>query len=124
MVLKLLQTIIQRRTPVKKGSSRLKDNLFFMHGQLTFKEFQDFIQRRYGDKDSARGAASTFLWLAEEVGELASELAREDVDRQALACEFADILGWLATLANMHSVDLEEAVRRVYLEGNERDHKT
>ncbi len=94
-----------------------------MEGQLTFKQFQDFIRRRYGSKDSARGAASTFLWLAEEVGELASELAREEVDPEALAGEFADILGWLATLANMHSVDLEAAVRRVYLEGNERDHK-
>ena len=94
-----------------------------MEGQLTFKEFQNFIAQKYGDKDQARGSAATFLWLAEEVGELASELAKEKPDSDALATEFADILGWLATLANMHGVDLEDGIRKVYLDGRARTHK-
>ena len=41
-------------------------------------EFQRLIDRMYSDKDRRRGAAKTFLWFAEEVGELASALAKND----------------------------------------------
>ena len=38
-------------------------------------EFQKLIRDRYHASDSARGVPGTFLWLAEEIGELASALA-------------------------------------------------
>ncbi len=89
---------------------------------LSLAEFQNFIEQRYGAKDTERGVAKTFLWLIEEVGELARALGREDQEED-LAGEFADILGWLTTLANMKGIDLEAAVRARYLSDGGRDHK-
>lgn len=93
---------------------------------LSFAQFQDFIRNRYGAKDEQRGTAKTFLWFMEEVGELASALQKrpgEDGARE-LAGEFADVLGWLTTLANMEGVDLESALHERYLRDGGRDHKT
>ncbi|NMA26279.1 MAG: nucleotide pyrophosphohydrolase [Burkholderiales bacterium] len=89
-----------------------------MASPLSFAEFQDFIRQHYHPRDSARGTPATFMWLMEEVGELASALQKDasHPNPQALADEFADVLGWLATLANMHGVDLEEALRRKYMD--------
>ena len=42
---------------------------------------------------------------------------RGDGDQDHLAEEFADVLAWLTTLANITDVDLTEAVRRKYIEG-------
>ena len=66
----------------------------------------------YGEKDKARGDAATFLWLTEEFGELATAL-RSGSDEE-LAAEMADVLAWLATLANIRGIDLEAAVVRKY----------
>lgn len=82
---------------------------------MTLSELQKLIFDLYGDKDEARGAEGTFLWLAEEVGELAAALRVKEPDN--LAMEFADVLAWLATLANVVGVDLTDAVRRKYGEG-------
>ena len=82
-------------------------------------EFQNLIRDRYFETDSARGVPGTFLWLTEEIGELASALAdreRGKGDQEALASEFADVLAWLATIANVCEVDLEQAIRAKYLE--------
>lgn len=82
-------------------------------------EFQQLIRDRYYETDAARGAGGTFLWFAEEVGELAhalGRLERGDPDRDNLVEEFADVLAWLTTLANIADVDLEEAVHRKYVE--------
>ena len=83
-------------------------------------EFQQMIRDRYFATDSARGPAATFLWLTEEFGELAEAIAkheRGDGDPDELADEFADVLAWLATMANITGVDLEEAVHRKYVTG-------
>jgi NTP pyrophosphatase (non-canonical NTP hydrolase) len=82
--------------------------------------FQALIRERYFATDSRRGAPATFLWLAEEFGELARAVARRergDGDEPNLEEEFADVLAWLATLANITGVDLERAVDRKYLRG-------
>jgi NTP pyrophosphatase (non-canonical NTP hydrolase) len=87
---------------------------------MTITEFQELIRSRYFATDSARGAPATFLWFAEEVGELAEAIAhreRGDGDQSELAGEFADVLAWLTTLANITGVDLESALRAKYLEG-------
>lgn len=82
---------------------------------LTIREFQDRIGRLYGAKDSARGDAGTFLWLAEEFGELATALRVGTPEE--LAAEMADVLAWLATLANVRGVDLERAAAEKYGRG-------
>ncbi len=79
---------------------------------FTFRSFQARIHDLYGVKDAARGDAATFLWLTEEFGELATAL-RSGTDRE-LALEMADVLAWLATLANLRGIDLETAVQIKY----------
>jgi NTP pyrophosphatase (non-canonical NTP hydrolase) len=77
---------------------------------VEIREFQKLIDRMYSDKDRRRGPAKTYLWLAEEFGELASAIAKRD--RQGMASEFADVLAWLVTLANVEDVDLEQAIKK------------
>ena len=82
---------------------------------LSLAEFQQLIRDMYGEKDMARGIEGTFMWLMEEVGELASCL-RDGTHEERLG-EFADVLAWLTTIANVAGVDLTEAVRRKYGSG-------
>ena len=85
---------------------------------MQINEFQELIRTRYHATDSARGVPGTFLWFTEEVGELASALAdreRGKGDAEELAREFADVLAWLATIANVCEIDLEEAIASKYL---------
>src|ERR1700761_2567205 len=75
---------------------------------LTLSGLQRIILQMYGEKDAARGDAAPFLWLTEEFGELATAL--RSGTKEELAAEMADVLAWLATLANIRGVDLEAAV--------------
>ncbi|QDU56169.1 MazG nucleotide pyrophosphohydrolase domain-containing protein [Aeoliella mucimassa] len=81
----------------------------------TIADFQNLIKEMYGEKDVARGVDGTFMWLMEEVGELASAL-REGTHQEQKE-EFADVLAWLTTIANVVGVDLSEAVREKYGSG-------
>ena len=83
---------------------------------MTLSELQQLIRDTFGAKDSRRGAAGTFMWFMEEVGELAEAL-RGNRPKEHTAKEFADVLAWLATLANIAGVDLDEAVRAKYGSG-------
>jgi NTP pyrophosphatase (non-canonical NTP hydrolase) len=76
-------------------------------------EFQRFIKQTFGDKDERRGIAGTFMWFMEEVGELAESL-RGNAPKAETAAEFADVLAWLATLANIAGIDLSAAIRDKY----------
>ncbi len=80
---------------------------------MHIREFQQLIDRMYSQKDRERGSAKTFLWLAEEFGELASSIAEQD--RENLPTEFADVFAWLVTLANVEGIDLEQAVLAKYV---------
>ena len=80
---------------------------------MTIKELQKVIAGRYEATDRARGTPRTFLWFIEEVGELATALNGED--RTNLREEFADVLAWLCTLANINDIDLTEAIEEKYL---------
>lgn len=82
---------------------------------LTIAGFQQHIRDRYFDTDSARGTPATFLWFMEEVGELATSLHGSDHANKEE--EFADVIAWLCTLANINGIDLEAALRRKYLTG-------
>ena len=84
-------------------------------GEITLQNLQDLIAKMYSQKDDARGIDGTFMWLMEEVGELAAAL-RED-DKENLAAEFADVLAWLATIANVAEIDLTKAVNDKYGKG-------
>jgi NTP pyrophosphatase (non-canonical NTP hydrolase) len=77
-------------------------------------ELQAAMRATYYRRDAKRGRDATFRWLTEEVGELAKALRRSDPDE--LKHEFSDVLAWLASLANLSGVDLEEAMAR-YVDG-------
>src|SRR4051812_9667220 len=82
---------------------------------LTVAQVQEQIRETFGAKDAGRGIDGTFMWFMEEVGELAAALrGGANQDRPG---EFADVLAWLATLANIAGVDLEAAFRQKYGSG-------
>jgi NTP pyrophosphatase (non-canonical NTP hydrolase) len=83
---------------------------------MTLAELQERIRDLFGAKDARRGIEGTFMWFMEEVGELSAAL-RDQTDRDNLILEFADVLAWLATLANIAGVELEEAMARKYGSG-------
>lgn len=86
---------------------------------LTIAGFQALIRDRYLATDAARGAAGTFMWFVEEVGELATALQANapgrtptQAERNNLAEEFADVLAWLMTLANIQGVEIARALEK------------
>jgi len=82
--------------------------------RLTISQFQQHIRTRYEKVDRRRGWPKTFAYFIEEIGELATALAAGN-DPANLEEEFADVVAWLCTLANITDVDLAEAVQRKYL---------
>jgi len=76
------------------------------------REFQEMMRRIYFHRDSKRGVAGTFDWLVDEVNELGEALKTDD--KKALEGEFADVIAWLASLANVTNVDLEKAALNKY----------
>jgi NTP pyrophosphatase (non-canonical NTP hydrolase) len=64
----------------------------------------------YGERDRARGTAASVAWLTEEVGELAQAI-RKGTPTQQLE-ELADVLAWLASLAEQLGLSLDEAASR------------
>jgi len=87
---------------------------------ITIREFQQFIRDKYHARDSERGTPGTFMWFIEEVGELATALAGTDQDNKEE--EFADVLAWMCTLANINNVDLSKAIEK-YTAGNIQGYK-
>jgi NTP pyrophosphatase (non-canonical NTP hydrolase) len=79
---------------------------------FTLGQLQQVIRDTYDAKDRRRGVEGTFMWFMEEIGELAGALRSGTADERA--AEFADVLAWLATLANNVGVDLEAAVQAKY----------
>ena len=75
-------------------------------------EFQEMMRRIYFHRDSKRGVDGTFDWLVDEVKELGEAL--ETGDRRALENEFADVIAWLASLANVTNIDLGKAALNKY----------
>jgi NTP pyrophosphatase (non-canonical NTP hydrolase) len=75
-------------------------------------EFQQMMRRLYFHRDSERGATGTYDWLVDEVREVGDALDRGD--KEELEKEFADVIAWLASLANVVNVDLEKAALTKY----------
>ena len=75
-------------------------------------KFQEMMRRLYFHRDSERGVNGTFDWLMEEVEELREAL--EEGDKEASEKEFADVIAWLASLANITGIDLEKAALEKY----------
>ena len=75
-------------------------------------EFQKMMRQLYFDRDSKRGTDGTLDWLVDEVEELREAL--KEGDTKAIEEEFADVLAWLASLANVVNINLEKAALSKY----------
>jgi NTP pyrophosphatase (non-canonical NTP hydrolase) len=75
-------------------------------------EFQEIMRRLYLHRDSERGMRGTYNWLADELEELGEALKGQD--KEAIEKEFADVIAWLVSLANITGVDLERAAINKY----------
>jgi len=82
---------------------------------ISLAQLQQLIADIYDRKDRSRGVEGTFMWFMEEVGELAASLRGKDTRAQSE--EFADVLAWLATLANIAAFDLGRAIEAKYGSG-------
>ncbi len=82
---------------------------------MQIQEFQKQIEAIFYEKDSKRGLEGTFMWFAEEFGELTRALRRDERDN--LEGEFADVLAWLSSLASIAGVDLQKAALDKYKKG-------
>ncbi|MHA1681069.1 MAG: MazG nucleotide pyrophosphohydrolase domain-containing protein [Promethearchaeota archaeon] len=85
---------------------------------MDINDFQGLMKNLFIKRDSERGTMETFSWFVEEVGELAHELRQfnhdESRDRKKLEGEFADVLAWLCSLANLTGVDLQRVATEKY----------
>ena len=82
---------------------------------MELREMQETIMKTYFAKDSRRGVLPTLAWFVEEVGELSKAVrTRNEGD---LREEFADVLAWLLSLANLLKIDLERVFTEKYGKG-------
>ncbi len=79
---------------------------------MEIREFQDSIRKIYLVRDARRGEDGTFLWLLEEVGELVRAYRRQE--KENIGEEMADVIAWLASMANLLGVDLEKEILKKY----------
>jgi NTP pyrophosphatase (non-canonical NTP hydrolase) len=80
---------------------------------MNISEFQKMMRHLYFKRDSERGVNGTYNWLVGEVAELGEEL-NKGTDKEATEKEFADVIAWLASLANIMGIDLEKAALSKY----------
>jgi len=81
---------------------------------MEISEFQNLIKEIYFHRDKEREVNSTFIWLIEEVGELARILRKSKIEKTKVKEELADIIAWTCSLANLLSIDLENALLKKY----------
>jgi NTP pyrophosphatase (non-canonical NTP hydrolase) len=81
---------------------------------LTLSTVRLHIRDRSEKWNRERGTPASWRGFIEEGVELSHALARGN-DRANIEEEFADVLAWLCTLANINDVDLSTAVSKKYL---------
>ena len=78
----------------------------------SIKEFQNLMHHLYFLRDSRRGVQATYDRFKEEVEELYQAIQNQD--GECIMEEMADVIAWLASLANILKLDLQEAVLNKY----------
>jgi NTP pyrophosphatase (non-canonical NTP hydrolase) len=82
---------------------------------MEVREFQRWMEERYGARDRARGLPATFCWFVEEVGEVSQALRKGT--RAEQEHEFADAFAWLVSAANLAGIDVQAALDKHYAAG-------
>ena len=83
---------------------------------MKISEFQERIRYLYLENDKRRGIKSTFIWLVEEIGELATLLNDEQFKIPKISEELSDIFAWTLSIANLLDIEMESAVSLKYPE--------
>ena len=81
---------------------------------MNISEFQNLIKQLYIKRDKERGLYKTFIWLIEEVGELATLIKSKEMLKEKFKDELADIIAWTISLANLLEIDIQEALINKY----------
>ncbi|MFX1338332.1 MAG: MazG nucleotide pyrophosphohydrolase domain-containing protein [Promethearchaeota archaeon] len=81
---------------------------------MKISDFQRLIKEIYYHQDSKRGIKNTFIWLIEEIGELANLLKEQKIDIEKASQELADVIAWTISIANLLEIDLEKALKEKY----------
>jgi NTP pyrophosphatase (non-canonical NTP hydrolase) len=81
---------------------------------MKISEFQELIKEIYYHRDSKRGIKSTFIWLVEEMGELARILKKKNIEKNKASEEIADIYAWLNSIANLLNINIEASLLEKY----------
>lgn len=81
---------------------------------MKISEFQKLIKDLYFEQDKIRGIKNSFIWLIEEIGELAHILKNQEIDTKKVSEELADIFAWTTSLANLLDINLEYALFKKY----------
>lgn len=87
---------------------------------MHIREFQNLMKSLYFERDKNRGFSKIFLWIVEEVGELAEALRKyqESGEKESytkdIEMEIADVVAWVASLSNVLNLDLERALYEKY----------
>ncbi len=86
---------------------------------MEIEEFQKKVEEIISSIDRKLGVEhdvnSTFMHLIEEIGEVANHLNRpnirnKEIEKQKLAKELCDVLIFIARLANIYDINLEDAI--------------
>ncbi|MFX0059287.1 MAG: MazG nucleotide pyrophosphohydrolase domain-containing protein [Candidatus Hodarchaeota archaeon] len=81
---------------------------------MRISEFQQMIKNVYLDRDSKRGIKGTFIWLVEEIGELARIIKKLKINKKKASEEIADIFAWLNSIANLLEINIETSLFKKY----------
>ena len=81
---------------------------------MKISEFQNLIKDLYFKQDQHRGIDATFIWLIEEIGELARTLRSKEINIKNTSEELSDIIAWTSSIANLLDIDLESAISKKY----------
>ncbi|MHA1731049.1 MAG: MazG nucleotide pyrophosphohydrolase domain-containing protein [Promethearchaeota archaeon] len=82
---------------------------------MRVREFQDLMRDLYIRNDRKRGLEKTFIWLVEEVGEVARALnSKRDGAIDNVGEELADVIAWTCSVANILGLDLESELAAKY----------
>ncbi|MFX1259280.1 MAG: MazG nucleotide pyrophosphohydrolase domain-containing protein [Promethearchaeota archaeon] len=81
---------------------------------MKISDFQKLMRELYFHQDSKRGIKATFIWLTEEIGELATIIKEQEIDKEKASDELADICAWINSIANLLDINMEEALLKKY----------
>jgi NTP pyrophosphatase (non-canonical NTP hydrolase) len=81
---------------------------------MKIRKFQALMRQLYIHQDQKRGLENTFIWLVEEIGELANCLNKKNIEKSNIEEELSDVIAWTFSLANLLEIDLETALKENY----------